>query len=49
MALGDLPQALALTAVSLDGSTVELQWLTADTLALEPGAPHAGTHPLDNQ
>jgi hypothetical protein len=49
MAFGDLPHALALTAVSLDGSTVELQWPTADVLAFEPSAPHAGAHPFDDQ
>jgi len=46
---GDLADALALAAVILDGSIVEFQRSTADTLAFETGAPHAGAHPLDDQ
>ena len=49
MSFGDLARALPLAAVALDGSIVECQWLTADMLAFEAGAPHAGAHPLDDQ
>jgi hypothetical protein len=49
MAFCDLSDALALAAVSLDGGVVQYQWIAADMLAFEPGAPHAGAHPLDDQ
>src|SRR5664280_2820987 len=49
VALGDLPQALSLAAVSLDGGMVQLQWIAADVPAFEAGAPHAGADPLDDQ
>ena len=49
MAFGDLPDALSLTAILWDSFMVQLQWLTADVLAFEPGAPHAGAHPFDDQ
>ena len=49
MGFGDLAQALAILAVSLDGGMVELQRITADVLAFKTGAPHAGAHPFDDQ
>ena len=49
MAFGDLSDALALAAVALDGGVVQYQRIAADVLALKPGAPHAGAHPLDDQ
>ena len=49
MSFGDFSDALALAAVALDSSTIQYQWIAADVLALEPGAPHAGAHPLDDQ
>jgi len=48
MVLRDLSKALTLTAVALDSSVVQLQRIAADLAALEPGAPHAGAHPLDD-
>ena len=35
--------------VSLDSGVVQDQRFAADVLAFEPGAPHAGAHPLDDQ
>jgi len=49
MPFGDLAKTLALAAVTLDGSIVECQRLSADVLASEAGAPHAGAPPLDDQ
>src|ERR1035437_367594 len=49
MTFGDLAQTLALAAVLLDSGTVQYQRLTADVLTFEPGAPHAGAHPFDDQ
>ena len=49
MGFGDLAQALAILAVSLDGGMVELQRITADVLAFEASAPHAGAHPFDDE
>ncbi len=49
MAFCDLAKALTAFAVSLDSSAVQDQWVSADVLAFEPGAPHAGAYPLDDQ
>ena len=49
MAFGDLPDALATLTVLLDGGVVQYQRSSADVLAFEPGAPHAGAHPFDDQ
>src|ERR1035437_2358575 len=49
MAFCDLSQALAPAAVLFDSGTVQYQRLTADVLTFEPGAPHAGAHPFDDQ
>ncbi len=49
MAFGDLAEALATLTVSLDGGIIQDQWVAADVLAFETGAPHAGAHPLDDQ
>ena len=49
MALGDLPQTLAMLAVSLDGGMVQVQWSTAYVLTFEAGTRHAGTDPLDDE
>ena len=46
---GDLADALALAAVLLDCYIIEYQRGTADTLAFETCAPHAGAHPLNDQ
>ena len=35
--------------VALDGGVVEDQRIPADVPAFEPGPPHAGAHPLDDQ
>src|ERR1035438_3141062 len=48
MPFGDLTDTLALTAVALDCGVVQDQRISTDVLAFEPGAPHAGAHPLDN-
>src|SRR5664280_2892778 len=49
VAFGDLSKALATLTVLLDSRTVQYQRLTADVLTFEPGAPHAGAHPFDDQ
>jgi len=49
MAFGDLAQALAALAVAEDSFAIDGDGLPADVPALEPGAPHAGAHPLDDQ
>jgi hypothetical protein len=46
---GDLSDALATLTVLLDGEAVQDQRSSADALAFETGAPHAGADPLDNQ
>ena len=45
----DLPDALATLTVLLDSKVVQHQRSPADALAFEPGAPHAGAHPFDDQ
>jgi hypothetical protein len=49
VAFGDLAKALALLAVALDRSIVELQRVATDVLAFEAGAPYAGAYPFDDQ
>ena len=49
MAFGDLSKALATLTVLLDGEVVQYQWSSADALAFQACAPHAGTYPLDDQ
>ena len=49
MRLGDLPDALSPIAISLDCGVVQDQRIASDMSAFEPGAPHAGAHPLDDQ
>src|ERR1017187_8314171 len=49
MAFCDLSDTLALVAVSLDGEVIQDQRISTDMLAFDPGAPHAGAHPLDDQ
>jgi hypothetical protein len=49
MASGDLSDALTMLTASLDGEVIEDQRSSADSLSFEPGAPHAGAHPLDDQ
>jgi len=49
MPFGDLAQALAMQAISLDGCLIQFQRSAADALAFEADAPHAGAHPLDDQ
>ena len=45
----DLPDALATLTVLLDSSVVQYQRSSADALAFEPCAPHAGAHSFDDQ
>ena len=45
----DLAQALAILKVFLDSCVIEYQWVAADVLAFEAGAPHSGEYPLDDQ
>jgi hypothetical protein len=49
MAVCDLTKALAMLAVSLDSGVVQDQRFATDVLAFEPGPPHAGAHPFDDQ
>ena len=49
VSFGDLSDALATLTILLDGGAVQYQRSSADSLAVEPGAPHAGAHPLDDQ
>lgn len=49
VALRHLTEAVALLAIPQDGNTIKFKRLTADVTALEPGAAHAGAHPLDDQ
>ena len=49
IAPGELAEALATLAVPQDGSAIEFEWFASDVPALEPGAAHAGAHPLDDQ
>ena len=49
MVSGDLPDAVALAAIAMDSFAVHGDRLPADMAAFEPGSPHAGTHPLDDQ
>jgi len=49
MAFGDLAQALPLTALAVDSLAIDGDGLPADVPAFEPGPPHAGAHPLDDQ
>jgi hypothetical protein len=43
------PRLCCVPPVLDDGFTIEIKRLAADVLALEPGAPHAGAHSLDDQ
>jgi hypothetical protein len=49
MAPCDLAKALAALTVLLDGQVVQHQWSSADSLAVESGAPHAGADSFDDQ
>jgi hypothetical protein len=49
VAFGDLAKTQATLTVLSDGSIIEYQRSSADSLAFEPSAPHAGTHSLDGQ
>ena len=40
---------LAALTVLLDGGAVQDQGSSADSLAVEAGAPHAGAHSLDDE
>src|SRR4051794_30352028 len=46
---GQLAQALAVAAIADDGIAIEFKRPAADVAPFEPGAPHAGAHPLDNK
>jgi hypothetical protein len=47
--LCDLPNALTLAAIMVDGGVIELQRLAADVLAIHARSPHAGAHSLASQ
>ena len=49
VSFGDLAQALSALAIAKDGFTIEIERPAADVTSFEPGAPHAGAHPLDDQ
>jgi hypothetical protein len=49
MSFGDLADALTTLTVLLDGGAVQHQRSSADALAFETGAPHAGAHSFDYQ
>ena len=49
MSFGDLAQAEAVAAVAEDGFAIEVKWFSSDLTAFESGAPHSGSHPLDDQ
>jgi hypothetical protein len=49
MAFGDLAQALAMLAVSLDGGMVDLQRIAADGPAFKAGPPHAALDSFNDQ
>ena len=46
---GDLAQAHSVLTIAKDGCAIEFKRSSSDMPALEPGAPHAGSHPLDDQ
>lgn len=46
---GQLAETLAALAIPEDGGAIEVERRPSDTLALEPGAAHAGAHSLDDQ
>ena len=46
---GDLAQAHSVLTIAKDGCAIEFKWPSSDMPSLEPGAPHAGSHPLDDQ
>src|SRR5665213_495557 len=49
MVTSDLTQALSQAAISTDRFAVEDKWHASYVPALEPGAPHTGADPLDDQ
>src|ERR1017187_3676632 len=49
MAPGDLSKTLATLTILLDGGAVQHQGSSADALAVEAGAPHAGADSLDDE
>ena len=49
VSLGDLAQAQAAATITEDGIAIELERMTSDVAAFEPGAPHAGAHPFDDE
>ena len=49
MSLGDLAQTEAAAAITEDRIAIELERISSDMPAFEPGAPHAGFHSLDDQ
>ena len=49
MSSGDLSNALATLTILLDGGTVQYQGSSADSLAVQAGAPQAGADPLDDE
>ena len=46
---GDLSKGLSMLAVPDDGGAVEIERPAPDVTAFEPGPPHAGAYPLDDQ
>jgi hypothetical protein len=49
VSFGDLAKTQATLTVLSDSEVVQYQRSSADSLAFEPRAPHAGTHPFDDQ
>ena len=49
VSLGDLSQTLAELPITDDGLAIQIERLAADVATFEPGAPHAGADPLDDQ
>jgi len=49
VSLRDLAQAQAAASIAEDGIAIKLERMTTDMSAFQPGAPHAGAHPLDDQ
>ena len=49
MPFGDLTEAHPAGAVLPDGGMIQFERGTSDMPAFEPGSPHAGAHPLNDQ
>ncbi len=49
VALRQRAETLPLAAVAQDTGPIEIQRFPPDVASFEPGAAHAGTHPLNDQ